>query len=172
MSMTLIETKTLGSSQSSIAFTSIPQDATDLFCVLSVRVDRASVGDGVFIAFNSDTSAITHRRLVGTGSSAFSDTGTSLLLATGATATANTFGNISVYILNYAGSTQKSYSSDGVNETNATAATEAIIAGRWANTAAITSLTFTPEVGPNFVAGSTISLYKITKGSFNGVVVS
>jgi hypothetical protein len=84
--------------------------------------------------------------------------------------TANTFGNIQIYFPNYAGSTNKSYSVDSVTENNETVAYQTILAGLWSNTAAITTATFTAESG-NFAIGSTISLYKITKGS-DGIVTT
>lgn len=36
-----------------------------------------------------------------------------------------------------------------------------VLSGRWRSTAAITSLTFIPQVGPNFVAGSRFALYGV-----------
>jgi hypothetical protein len=59
---------------------------------------------------------------------------------------------------------------DTVSENNATAAFQRIIAGLNNSTAAITSINFFPSSG-NFVAGSTISLYGITKGS-DGIVTT
>ena len=85
------------------------------------------------------------------------------------TYTANTFGNSVIYIANYAGSTYKSFSKDSITENNATAADQGVGAGLWSNTAAITSLSLT--VTSNMVAGSTFSLYGITKGS-DGIVTT
>ena len=175
MTMTLIETKTLGADAASIEFTSIPQTYTDIVAVLSVRVSSAS---GAFwFRFNSSSSGYTARRLYGDGGGAYSDTnavGSNYLFigdVSNVNNTANTFGNGSVYVPNYSGSTTKSVSVDNVSETNATTAFQHIIAGLWDNTAAITSWAFSAYSGGNLVAGSTISLYGITKGS-DGIVTT
>jgi hypothetical protein len=169
MTMTLIETKTLGTAVATVVFSSIPQDGTDLYAFVSARntVDAAA---GT-IAFNTG-GTYTRRRLLGSGSgSGASDTPTNDYLIDTSTQTANTFGNSSVYIPNYTGSTTKSYSVDAVDENNATGADQALYAGLWNQTAAITSITFAPVGGGSFVAGTIISLYKITKGS-DGIVTT
>ena len=172
MTMTLIETKTLGTATASIEFTSIPQDATDLYFLLSLR----STGDFDFIpiTFNGSTTGFSARSLQGTGTGVLSTTTTNFLeIATNpSSATANTFANTLLYIPNYAGSTNKSFSVDTVFENNATLARQSIQAGLWSNTAAITSVNFTCGGSSTFVANSTISLYKITKGTDGIVVVS
>jgi hypothetical protein len=165
MSMTLVSTVTVGAGgAANITFSSIPQTGTDLLLVLSGRVSGSS-GDAK-ITFNSSTTGYTGRYLLGSGSAASSD-----LLAQvagslpGTARTANTFGSIQIYIPNYAGSTNKSYSVDEVEENNATLAYLMIAAGLWANTSAITSIVLTDFSAGNFVQHSTASLYLITKGS-------
>jgi hypothetical protein len=170
--MKLIESKTLGTAAASIEFTSIPQDGTDLVLFLSGRTDRSALGDSVYVAFNSSTSGFSSRYLQGNGASVSSGTEARFLCTvTGASNTANTFDSSSIYIPNYAGSTNKSYSTDTVQENNATTSAQTIIAGLWSNTAAITSITITLATGPNFVAGTIASLYKVTKGS-DGIVTT
>ena len=173
MSMTLISTVTVGSGgAASIAFSSIVGTATDLLLVINARSNRSLTEDGCLISFNGSTSSFTGRTLRGSGSGVSSFTTTRLLGdINGATTTSNTFANLSVYIPNYAGSTNKSFSVDSVSEANATQAWQYIIAGLWSNTAAITSVTLTPESGTAFVENSTASLYTITKGS-GGATVS
>jgi hypothetical protein len=177
MTMTLIETKTLGTAQAAIEFTSIPQDGTDLVLLVSGRGTRAGQDrDDFFIKFNSVSSGYSARLLQGNGASAASAADSSQAQITrmsmpAATATSNTFGNATIYIPNYAGSTNKSVSIDSVTENNGTTAYQQIIAGLMANTEAISSITIIPEVS-TIAAGTTISLYKITKGSSGGVVVS
>jgi hypothetical protein len=172
--MKLIESKTLGTAAASIEFTSIPQDATDLVAVVSLRADVAS--NEARMRINSDTgSNYTERRLGGSGSgSGASSTLTTTYFRAFASNpsdyTSNTFSNGQFYIPNYTGSTQKSISLDSVTENNSTEALQNIAAGLWTGTAAITTLLFFPSSG-NFVAGSTISLYKITKGS-DGIVTT
>lgn len=175
--MELIETKTLGVAAASIEFTSIPQDGTDLLILASLRSSRANAIEGLLIAFNGSTSNFSAKNLEGqttsVGSGNFGVGRAGVLSA--ANATANTFANQTFYIPNYSGSTNKTYSLDSVSENNATtsfATFQEITGGLWSQTAAITSVRFTPDLGTNLVAGSTISLYKITKGSSGGVTVS
>lgn len=170
--MTLIETKVLGTAAATIEFTSIPQDGTDLLALVALRTNRSLQGDGFYVRFNGVQTGYSQRRLIGDGASASSDTGAGSLMTNASTSTSNTFGNASVYIPNYAGSTNKSYSNEGASENNATTAFMGLNAGLWSNTSAITSIAFSPEGGTQFEIGSTISLYKITKGSSGGVVVS
>jgi hypothetical protein len=175
--MKLIESKTLGTAQASIEFTSIPQDGTDLVALMSIRVDAADISRDMIVQFNGDTgSNYSFRRLVGTGSSVSSSAGTgNLEFLVGPTsannATSNTFGNAQVYIPNYTGNTAKSASTDAVSENNATAAEQSIIATLWTGTDTITSILFRPYFTADLMAGSTISLYKITKGS-DGIVTT
>jgi hypothetical protein len=171
--MILIESKTLGTAAASIEFTSIPQTYTDLVFVASTRASTSGTSvEPCLVTFNANTSNYTHRTLNGSGSAATSASGTSRLVfnspRTGTTA--STFGNVSVYIPNYAGATNKSYSTDSVTEHNATEAHQTLIAGLWSDTAAITSAKFEPTAN-NFIAGSTISLYGILKGS-DGIVTT
>lgn len=170
MTLQLIETKTLGTTAASIEFTSIPQDATDLLILTSLR-DNGGVGQATNISFNGSTSDFSGRYLYGSGSSASSGVLARYVGSTRSDNTANTFNSTSIYIPNYSGSTHKSFSVDNVTENNATAADQNIIAGLWSNTAAITSLAISPNAN-SWVAGSTISLYKITKGTDGIVVVS
>lgn len=175
--MKLIESKTLGTAAAQIEFTSIPQTFTDLVLLASLR--NAS-GDEVFLRLNGDTGGnYSWRRLQGNGSGVSSDSQASFggynaffyftYASTGPSETANTFGNGQLYIPNYTGSTTKSLSSDAVNENNGTTARQAITAGLYNNTAAITSIAITGN--GNYAIGSTVSLYGILKGS-DGIVTT
>jgi hypothetical protein len=168
MTMTLIETKTLGSTTSLVEFVSIPQSFTDLVILISGRSTASGVLEGIDLRFNSSTSDRTGRRLWGNGASATNDSSSSIFVLNGDTSTANTFSNVSIYIPNYAGATNKSFSVDGVMETNATTSYMGLHAGLWSNTAAITSI----GIGPNLMSGSVLSLYGILKGTDGIVVVS
>ena len=167
--MRLIESKTLGTAQASIEFTSIPQDGTDLVAICSVRSTDSNLS--LYLRPNGSTSNLSSRNLQGTGSVTSSFTGTTIqALATNSGNTANTFSSTSFYLTNYTAATAKSFSIDTVTETNATEAYQRITAGLWNDTTAISSLQFWPDSG-NFAAGSIISLYKITKGS-DGIVTT
>jgi hypothetical protein len=170
--MKLIESKTLGTAQASIEFTSIPQDGTDLVVLVSPRSLRASVFDDLLIEFNSSTSNLSSRWLQGTGSSAGSDSSASAIemIINADTATSNTFGSVQIYIPNYTSSAAKSVSAESLGETNATTIYMRLVAGLWNNTAAITSLKVYPR-NANFATNTVASLYKITKGS-DGIVTT
>lgn len=161
-----IATTELTASQSTITFSSIPQGYTDLLISVSTRGAQSGVAEANRIHFNGDTTNTnyTGKRLLGSGSAASSDqtaTITPGFFNNLASSTANTFSNSTVYIPNYTGSNSKSYSIDTVTENNATEAYMALVAVRWSGTAAITSMTFTPESGNNFVQYSTATLYGI-----------
>ena len=153
-----IATVTVGSGgASSIDFSSIPSTYTDLVVKLSLR---GSSGNNVLMSINSSTSNFSYRMLEGDGATAASYNNTTGRLLYILTTTANTFSNIEVYLPNYAGATNKSYSVDAVSEANATTAFADLTAGLWSNTSAITALGFT-ITGANFVQYSTATLYGI-----------
>jgi hypothetical protein len=172
--MQLIETKTLGTAAASIEFTSIPQGFTDLLLLYSFRDTGTNSSFRVFetsLSFNTLTTGFSVRALFGDGAGAGTFTQTRFAgWHPDAAATASTFGNTSLYIANYSGATNKSYSIDQVTENNATTARASLVAGLWSNTAAITGITFTTN-GTTLAVGSTISLYGVLKGS-GGATVS
>jgi hypothetical protein len=171
--MSLIETVTVGSGgAASIEFTSIPQDGTDLVLLLSGGA--SGINQQVNLTINGDTGSnylyVYLRGSSGSVSSA-APTGFSFfpMLVNSNSQTANTFGNSMAYFSNYAISGSKNVSFDHLNENNATATIMQIQASSWTGSAAITSLRLSLS---NLVEHSTASLYKITKGSIPGVVVS
>jgi hypothetical protein len=168
--MQLVESKTLGTAVASIEFTSIPQNGTDLVLLGSAR-NTATAADTILFSFNSSTANFSAKFLQGSGSASSSSTiARFAATAVGGTETASTFSNFQIHIPNYSGSTNKSYSTDTVTENNATQAFQTLISGLWSDTSAITSITLTTNSG-NLAVGSTISLYKITKGS-DGIVTT
>ena len=175
MSFTLIETKTLGTAAASIEFTAIPQDGTDLVLKFGARTSVSDVIDTCLIDFNGTSTGFTNRSLYGDpggASSAQFNNGRRAGHATGNTQTANTFATVELYIPNYAGAANKSIRVDSASEGTSAYYEIMIGATLWSNTAAITSLTIRNASTTNFVVGSVFSLYKITKGSSGGVVVS
>ena len=177
MSMTLIATATVGSGGASgMTFSSIPASFTDLLVVVAARNSGSNISNSLYIRFNGDAgNNYTNRILSGNGSTVTSSRNSSNSFMNigddpGANATSNTFGNTSVYIPNYAGSTNKSVSSDAVTENNATTASQQILASIWNNTSAITSI-FVSDTGSNLVQNSTASLYGILRGA-GGATVS
>jgi len=176
MTMELIQTSTLGTAASTIEFTSIPQDGTDLMVVFSHRSSGSTFGNQLVLRFNGVTSGYSRRLLYADNTGAFSASGSSETFARfsfvqESTSTSDTFGNAAIYIPNYTSSNAKSFSSDTVSEGNSAAVYRAIYAGLSDGTAAITSMTMFEQNSVNFVANTTASLYKITKGS-DGIVTT
>jgi hypothetical protein len=163
----LLEKITVGAAgASSVEFSGIPQTGyTDLVVKVSARGTDSSVYAGIYVSFNGTAYNSTGRFIEGDGSSASSATFSNgaISFIAGATATSNTFGSTELYIPNYTGSTNKSYSSDGVGENNATLALAQLNAGLWSNTAAITSITLDAYLSNTFVQGSTFYLYGVAK---------
>jgi hypothetical protein len=127
-----------------INFASIPSTYTDLVLKYSIRSSGAgSVGIVLALAFNGSTSNFSNRYLEGDGSSTGSFTSPANFggVSTTTTMTASTFSSGEIYIPNYAGSTNKSYSIDSVTEQNATGALAELIAGLWSQTTAINQIT-------------------------------
>jgi hypothetical protein len=147
---------------SSIDFTSIPSTYTDLCIKLSARTDVAGFRD-LYISFNSSTSSFTNKFVEGSGSAAASNSNPRYLGTIGGTnVTTSTFLSSETYVPNYAGSSNKSFSTDTVGETNATTVYATLAAGLWSNSAAITAIGITPSTG-NFVQYSTATLYGVSK---------
>lgn len=159
------------SSTTSVTFTSIAGTYTDLCLLLSAR---GSQDDTLSILFNGSDANFTGRLLQGNGSStaSFARTDTFAGYVSTTTDTSNTFGNAMIYIPNYSGSTNKSFSIDAVSENNATGADQSIYAGLWSQSAAITSITLRNLGAQGFLQFSSATLYGILKGSSGGVSVS
>ena len=161
----LIASSTVGSGgAASIDFTSIPSTYTDLVLDVSLRTSQAVNANGCNLKFNGSTTSYSERALFGSGASAASlnDAGTSIFFwyIDGASSTASTFGNASMYIPNYAGSNYKSVSTDAVTENNGTTAYAFLNAGLWSNTAAINQITITAASG-TLIEYSTAYLYGV-----------
>jgi hypothetical protein len=160
----LIASSTVGSGgAASIDFSSIPSTYTDLCIKLSARGTGTGTARSVLISYNGSTASFSSRFLEGSGSSAASYTSPAQFIGniTGAGATASTFSSSDIYIPNYAGSTNKSASSDAATENNATTAFADLTASLWSSTAAITQVTLTPEAGTTFAQYSTAYLYGV-----------
>jgi hypothetical protein len=161
----LLETIELTQSAASVTFDNIPQSGyTDLKLVMSSRASVTASSDPYDLIFTlNSTSTIASKVLRGDGSTASSNSITDRILRAGAVPsnwTANTFSNGEIYIPNYTGSQNKSWSSDAVTENNATSADMSMVAGLTSIAAAITSITLAPLAG-SFVQYSTFSLYGV-----------
>jgi hypothetical protein len=161
---TLIQSVTVGSGgAASIEFGSIPQTYTDLVLASSVRTDESATFSYSNISFNGNTSSYSSRWVYGTGAAAGSiNLSTNRIMDINAASnTSSTFTNFSIYIPNYAGSTNKSFSIDSVHEQNGTTAYPELIAGLWSNTASISSIKLYLDSTYKFVQYTSASLYGI-----------
>jgi len=160
------DTVTVGSGgQPAIEFLNIPQTYTDLKIVLSMRTNGAGASGNAWtpciVTFNTTTTT-SSRQLFGTGSATGSDTGVNNVYSADTDNTASTFSNSEIYIPNYTGTTQKSYSTESVTENNATGAL-ALMAGGLTNlTSAITSVKVAPDTN-SFAQYTTATLYGISR---------
>ena len=164
----LIASNVLGSDTATVTFSSIPATFDDLCFVYSSRV--ASSGNSFITKMwvNGATSDTNHscRELYGEGSGTPGSRSLAYLSvgwSQGTSATANTFANAQIYIPNYAGSSNKTFSSESVTENNGTYAAATAVAGLWSDTSAISSLTMFPTASASWASGSSFYLYGITK---------
>ena len=165
---TKIATVTVGSGgASTIDFSSIPATYTDLCLKVSLRCDAAGA-HASSVAVNFSLNNVTTNRSFrwleaydGTNVWSTNNTTPRLMIMGGAATTASTFTNAEVYFPNYAGSNNKSISSDYVSEENSSSyGSLGFVAGLWSSTDAINQITISPNSG-NFVQYSTATLYGI-----------
>jgi hypothetical protein len=172
--MKLIESKTLGTAQASIEFTSIPQTYTDLVLMMSLRNstgNQASGGGAFRLDFNNYATQATNRALRGQGSGSPASFTDNFFSQVASDYTANTFGNGMAYIPNYTSATAKSFLIDSVGENNATFSEQQINAQLWNVTDAITAIRINSPYAGGLAAGCIASLYGVLKGS-DGIVTT
>jgi hypothetical protein len=159
-----IATTTLGSSQQTITFTSIPATYTDLVFVCSAKQDGTATSTGAFVRFNSDTGTnYSDTSVSGNGTSASSgrnsNTNGMYILNPNDTV----YGTFIFNIQNYANT--NIYKTTISRQDIASSATLAIVY-LWRSTSAINNISITATdssggVQDNFVSGSTFTLYGI-----------
>jgi hypothetical protein len=153
---TPLATVTLGSSASSVTFSSIPATYRDLILVGDLILSTSNAQQ-IRIRFNGDTGSNYFTVNMGATTTTFSQTST---LSAGRIGQAYN-GSRSTHILNLmdysATDKHKTGTARGDNASNRIEA----LATRWANTAAITSMTVIIEDASNFAAGSTFNLYGV-----------
>ena len=173
IAMQPIYTQTVGSGGAiSVGFNNIPQTFTDLKVVVSARSTQAGTNKFITYYFNATQgTSYSSRRLTGDGSSAASSAqanDSSIYINSSlpaASITANTFGNLEIYIPNYTSSNFKQVIIDAVLENNATTGYQQMMAGLFRSTSPITSMVLeVGDYGNNYAQYSTFSLYGITKG--------
>ena len=156
---TQIASTTLGSSASSVTFSSISSAYTDLVLIASGTATAGNINAN--LRFNSDSgSNYSDTYLTGTGAIAASarHSNITFMYLQGYGWWDQTQGNTLVHIMNYSNSsTYKTVLSRANFSNNGVAAT----VGLWRSTAAITSVEFRADAS-TFTAGSTFNLYGIS----------
>lgn len=165
MAMTLVSSVTVGSGgAASIEWTNIAQTGKDLMVMLSGRSASTSA-EVANIYFNSDTTANNYPRTfleAYAGSfGTLSNASIGNVVVSGSSQLANTFGSTRFYLANYTSSENKLFMSDAISANNSASQAIRIIGGRRSNTAAITTITLTPDSG-NFAQHTSASLYIIS----------
>jgi hypothetical protein len=151
---TPLATVTLGSSASSVTFSSIPATYRDLIVVF---VGSASTAADLRIQLNADTgSNYSFVYAFGAPPSVFSAAGTQNGLTFGAVDGNQTLSKIS--IMDYSATDKHKTSLTRWDSASSNAV--AMYASRWANTAAVTSLLVFPTSG-TLSTGATVNLYGI-----------
>jgi hypothetical protein len=177
-SMVLLQRVVLNST-GLVTFNNIPQTGyTDLVIQGSYRGAYAGQADG-YMTFNGDSSALYNSsRMNGIGSGVSSSTLNSQTQATafgvhGSTATANAFSAFTLFINNYSDTTRfKAFTTHPTILANNSASDVqlSIFGGIYSSTNAISSVTL--NVASGFVAGSTFSLYGVTRSSIVNTSIS
>jgi hypothetical protein len=163
---TLISSNTLGSSTTTVTFSSIPQTYTDLVLVMMARGTGAGTDRDIYMRFNSDSASNYSRtRLYGNGSSALSTRESSVAQITignmpASSASSSEFNTAIININDYSNTTTYKTALLRENTNGSWGGTVFAIVGLWRNTAALTSVSFTPDSG-DFSSGSTFKLYGI-----------
>ena len=164
-----IATTTLGSSTSTITFSSIPSTYTHLQLRWLARSDRAAAQDFVDIRFNSDTGAnYAAHSLYGDGATAtaiayVSNTSVGVIFMPGSTATASVFSVGVMDILDYT-NTNKYTTSRILGGADINGSGRIVLgSGVWMNTAAVTTLTIITDNASTFSQYSSFALYGIKR---------
>lgn len=174
--MKLLSTITVGAGgASTIDFTSIPQTATDICFLFSLRTSESAIQTSLRILVNGVTTGYSNRYIAGQNNSVINGTASTSIFGgwvNGASTTSGTFGNGTVYFPNYSSSVIKGASVDSSIADNANNGILYFAGGSTGSTNAITSVSFAPGTSTSFVQGSTVSLYTYTKGSSSGATVT
>ena len=167
---TLISSNTLTSSAASVTFSSIPATYTDLVLKFSARTNQATSSSYCRITFNGASSGYSETYIQGDGSAASSGLFANrayfgvnnTIYLPGSSNTANTFGYSELYLPSYLASQNKPVSIYSATENNNATAYEALTAGLFSDTTAISSITLLARDGTSsFISGSSFYLYGI-----------
>lgn len=173
--MTLIASQVLGTSATSITFSSIPQTYTDLKLVFSARNTAAGAAGGIYkLNLNSDTSSLySDTYIIASGNGTivsnidssvtqtyFGNLSTGALDSSGNTA--NTFASCELYIPNYTSTSSKQMLQYSVGEDNTISnGVLHLQANLYRGASAITFISIGNYSTASFVANSSFYLYGI-----------
>jgi len=149
---TALATTTLSGGETSVTFSSIPASYRDL---VIQGTTKAGAEVALLIAFNADTTDANYSwvYMLGNGSTASSTTGANKLISS----TSTVFSTFRVQAMDYSATDKhKTY----LSRADVSSAFTYALAGRWANTNAITSVAIS-VASNSFSAGSTFSLFGI-----------
>lgn len=168
LGLSLVSEQILTGSAATITFSSLPQNFKHLRIIAQLRTDRVAEIDAARLRFNGDSGGNYDEEHYTANSTTLSSAGNlaATSMAIGATeadsSRASNFGPLILDVLNYTSASEKWILTRSGAFGNVSAATDLFIQnyiGRWRSTAAITSLTLLPNIGPNFVSGSILQLY-------------
>lgn len=163
---------TISTAINSFSFVNIPQTYTDLKIVISARASLTSANQGSYIQFNSDGAnnySQTVFRGFGSSIDSYRSSNNNAFLEIdipNGLSTSNVFSNIEVYIPNYTTSLFKQVIIDNAKENNS-ASTDVMLQLKshlYRSNAPIMSITFGTNItAPNYIGGSTFTLYGISR---------
>jgi hypothetical protein len=159
---TPIATQTLGTTTSSVTFSSIPQGYTDLVLVISAK-NTTGQNYETWLRFNGDSTSSYSQTFLQNydGSTQAGRNANITEIRTGKMNTTSFDANI-IHINSYSNST--TYKTTLSRHNNAQFVTGAMV-GTWRNTNAITRIDAICESGANYASGSTFTLYGIQTGN-------
>jgi hypothetical protein len=161
MTYTLIDSEVLASAAASVTFSSIPADYRDLVLVVSGKSSSGTIP--AQIRLNGSSVGYNYVGMSGNGSSPASFSGSSMDFGNLSDFASMTASNDVVWIFQFMDYSQTNKHKTVLSRANAANSGTDAIAMRWANTAAITSITLQVYLGAggNFAAGNTFYLYGI-----------
>lgn len=154
MSYIALANITLSSSASSVTFSNIPNTYKDLVVIFGGTL---SANAGVAVVFNWDTNTSNYSRVfmygesAGAGSGSTSNDNRFMEVGTGQ-------GNFVLQIMDYSATDKHKTTLARANQADRIVWANA---GRWANTAAISSIQLDPNSTTTFASGATLALYGI-----------
>lgn len=162
MAIRLVSTTAIVTDTDPITFTNIPQNAKDLMIVLSGRNNSSNTTIEINLGNNLNW---TSQHLSASGPTVSAATGTDGQIANAISssgATANIFGNTSIYISNYTStSTGKMVLVDALVENNGSTAGARLNWMYWNNTSNVETITLSVPTG-SFLTLTSVSLYTIS----------